>query len=259
LYKANISASPTRGIKQGPFYVLWKSARPSILTELGFLSNPEEEKFLLSEEGQKTVARCLLDAFSKYKQRIDKRSASQQGSTPVEKPAPVSKPKPEPAPAPVPVKEQPATPVVEKTQPVADTAKAEIRAESAAPDPVERPQSEPQAAPQPQPQPTPKVEQPVPDTAGKPCTIEFRVQLAASSNDLELKPYNFKGLSDLSKYYDASQSLYKYYYARSASLEEIRQALEDAKKAGYPSAFVAAFENGRPIGMQEAIEKLKNN
>lgn len=264
LYKRSISASPDRGIKQGPFYVLWKSARPSILTELGFLSNPEEEKFLLSEEGQKTVARCLLESFSKYKQRIDKRSASQQGNAPAEKPAPVSKPKPEPASA----KEQPAAPVVEKPQPVA--AKEEIRAESAAPDlvPAPKPESQPEIKPAPQPeskpelQPAPKVEPPVPapDTAaGKPCTIEFRVQLAASGSDLELKPYNFKGLSDLSKYYDASQSLYKYYYAHSASLEEIRQALEDAKKAGYPSAFVAAFENGRPIGLQEAIEKLKNN
>lgn len=256
-YKKNISASPNRGIKQGPFYVLWKSARPSILTELGFLSNPEEEKFLLSEEGQNTVARCLLESFTKYKQRIDKRSASQQGNATAEKPAPVAQPKPDPAP----VKEQPTAPVVEKPQPVADTAKEEIRAESAAPDPVPAPQPEPKAEPQPEPQPAPKAEQPTPapDTAGKSCTIEFRVQLAASSNDLELKPYNFKGLSDLSKYYDASQSLYKYYYARSASLEEIRQALEEAKKAGYPSAFVAAFENGRPVGLQEAIEKLKNN
>ena len=263
LYKKNISASPNRGIKQGPFYVLWKSARPSILTELGFLSNPEEEKFLLSEEGQKTVARCLLDAFSKYKQRIDKRSAAQQGNAPAEKPVEKTPALPTPAAPqskPDPAKEQPATPIVEKPQPpVADTVPKEIRAESAAPDLVAVPKPEPQPEIKPAPQPAPKVEQSAPDTASPKCTIEFRVQLAASGNDLELKPYNFKGLSDLSKYYDASQSLYKYYYARSASLEEIRQALEEAKKAGYPSAFVAAFENGQPIGMQEAIEKLKNN
>ena len=63
LYKNRIPSSPNRGIKQGGLYVLWKSARPSVLTELGFLSNPAEEKFLSSEAGQNKVAQCLLDAF----------------------------------------------------------------------------------------------------------------------------------------------------------------------------------------------------
>lgn len=79
-YGGKIPSSPNRGIKQGPFYVLWKSARPSVLTEIGFLSNPEEEKFLSSEKGQATVAQCLLTAFGKYKQRIDSRLG---GATPV--------------------------------------------------------------------------------------------------------------------------------------------------------------------------------
>ncbi|MDE7102571.1 MAG: N-acetylmuramoyl-L-alanine amidase, partial [Bacteroidales bacterium] len=82
-YGGKIPSSPNRGIKQGPFYVLWKSARPSVLTEIGFLSNPEEEKFLSSEKGQLIVAQSLLTAFGKYKQRIDSRLGDAK-STPEE-------------------------------------------------------------------------------------------------------------------------------------------------------------------------------
>ncbi|MCM1168522.1 MAG: N-acetylmuramoyl-L-alanine amidase [Bacteroides sp.] len=271
LYKKNIS-SPNRGIKQGPFYVLWKSARPSILTELGFLSNPEDEKFLLSEEGQKTVAKCLLEAFAKYKQRIDKRSASQ--STPA--PEPAEKPVPEnpkPAAEPKPVA-QPQAPAVEKPQaPVKETPVEEIRAESAAPEfakeesvqeakqeTKQEGQQEAKSESKTENQPEAKPEiQPKPADTLKKCTIEFRVQLAASSKDLELKPYNFKGLSNLSKYYDKTQSLYKYYYSRSTTFEGIQQAVQEAKNAGYASAFVAAFENGEPVALQQALDKLKTD
>lgn len=244
LYKKNISSSPNRGIKQGPFYVLWKSARPSILTELGFLSNPEEERFLLSEEGQKTVARCMLEAFSKYKQRIDKRSATPEGNSSGQPSG--LEPKPEVAPTSVPAKDEPITLIVEKTPERVDTVQPEIRSESAAPDFIQesRPVMIPVSGT---------------DTAKERHTIEFRVQLAASGKDLDLKPYNFNGLSDLSKHYDSSQSLYKYYYSRSATVEGIQPALQEAKKVGYTSAFVTAFENGQPIGLQEAIDKLKTD
>lgn len=233
-YKKEVSSSPNRGIKQGPFYVLWKSARPSVLTEIGFLSNPAEEKFLLSEAGQLKVAGCLLEAFSKYKRRIDMRSSDTPAST--EEPEAVVQEQP------VPEKDEPATLIVESSEPVKETVEQpqekqdEIRAESAAPD----------LKPQ------------MPHDSVKAASIEFRVQLAASSKDLELKPYNFGGLTDLSKYYDAQRSLYKYYYSHSASVEGLEQALKEAKAAGYSSAFVAAFEDGRPIGLQDALEKLKN-
>ena len=45
-----------RGIHQAGFIVLWKTNLPSVLVELGFISNLEEEKFLKSKSGQKSVA-----------------------------------------------------------------------------------------------------------------------------------------------------------------------------------------------------------
>ncbi len=58
---------PNRGVKQGPFLVLWYASMPSILTELGFLSNETDRATLTSKKGQEGLARSLFNAFSAYK------------------------------------------------------------------------------------------------------------------------------------------------------------------------------------------------
>ncbi|MDB4286179.1 N-acetylmuramoyl-L-alanine amidase [bacterium] len=54
------------GVKQAPFIVLWQSGMPSILCELGFISNENEEKFLASEAGQIHLASSLYRAIKDY-------------------------------------------------------------------------------------------------------------------------------------------------------------------------------------------------
>ncbi len=66
--------SKNRGISQQPLQVLWQSAMPSVLTEIGFISNPDEERFMASDAGQDKIARSLLEAFSLYKEKMDKLS-----------------------------------------------------------------------------------------------------------------------------------------------------------------------------------------
>lgn len=56
-----------RGVKQAPFWVISFTTMPSVLVELGFLTNKEEEDFLNSEEGQSYVASAIYRAFKKYK------------------------------------------------------------------------------------------------------------------------------------------------------------------------------------------------
>ncbi|MCB0431105.1 MAG: N-acetylmuramoyl-L-alanine amidase [Flavobacteriales bacterium] len=63
-----------RGIKQAGFLVLYKTTMPSVLIESGFLTNPSEEKFLTSEEGQSKIAEGLFTAFSSYKKELESRS-----------------------------------------------------------------------------------------------------------------------------------------------------------------------------------------
>ncbi|MDR2835234.1 MAG: N-acetylmuramoyl-L-alanine amidase [Bacteroidales bacterium] len=60
-----------RGVKQAGFWVLWKTTMPSILVELGFISNPDEEKYLNSEVGQENLARMLYNSFVEYKSNFD--------------------------------------------------------------------------------------------------------------------------------------------------------------------------------------------
>ncbi len=65
------NAEPRRA--PGRFLVLWSAAMPSILAEFGFISNPAEEKFVGSDKGRETYARCLFNAFSEYKVRSEGR------------------------------------------------------------------------------------------------------------------------------------------------------------------------------------------
>lgn len=60
-----------RGVKEAGFLVLVYTTMPSILIETGFLSNPEEEKFLLSEAGQDYIASAIYRAFRDYKYTIE--------------------------------------------------------------------------------------------------------------------------------------------------------------------------------------------
>lgn len=57
----------SRGIKQAPLWVLDAAYMPSVLIELGFLSNKEEGTFLNSEEGQNKMAEAIANAILSYK------------------------------------------------------------------------------------------------------------------------------------------------------------------------------------------------
>lgn len=56
-----------KGVHRQSIWVLWRTSMPSVLTEVGYLTNPQEEKFLGSEKGQTYLAACLFRAFRKYK------------------------------------------------------------------------------------------------------------------------------------------------------------------------------------------------
>lgn len=60
-----------RGVKQAGFLVLYKTTMPSVLIETGFLTNPDEEKFLADTTGQKKMAGAMFTAFEKYKNELE--------------------------------------------------------------------------------------------------------------------------------------------------------------------------------------------
>ncbi len=59
-----------KGVKRASLWVLWRTYMPAVLTEIGYLTNPEEEQFLGSAKGQDYVASGLFRAFREYKDEI---------------------------------------------------------------------------------------------------------------------------------------------------------------------------------------------
>jgi N-acetylmuramoyl-L-alanine amidase len=60
-----------RGVRQAGLVVFWNCTMPGILVEAGFISNPEEEKFLVSEYGQNIIASAIYRAFKEYKNELE--------------------------------------------------------------------------------------------------------------------------------------------------------------------------------------------
>jgi len=61
-----------RGVHQAGFYVLWSASMPSVLVELGFLTNPQEARYLNSDRGQTLLASGLFRAVRDYKKNYEK-------------------------------------------------------------------------------------------------------------------------------------------------------------------------------------------
>ncbi|SEH66046.1 N-acetylmuramoyl-L-alanine amidase [Paenimyroides aquimaris] len=188
-----------RGVKQAPYLVLHGAFMPSILIEMGFLSNSEEGAYLNSEEGKNEMARSIANAIIDYKKQHHSASenipAKEEKQVPKEEPKKVEKPV-EPA----------------KTSSIDASKPAVVTKEG----------------------------------------VLFRVQVVASSKNVELNAANFKGLDNITMLKEGT--MYKYFYNETTDYNHARKALEVAKNKGYTSAFLVAYKNGKKISIQEAIK-----
>lgn len=74
MISSKLSGGPVRvnrGVWQNPFYVLWKTAMPSVLVELGFISNSADLAVLKDPGKRDMIASALFSAFLEYKRHYD--------------------------------------------------------------------------------------------------------------------------------------------------------------------------------------------
>jgi N-acetylmuramoyl-L-alanine amidase len=61
----------SRGVKQAGLLVLWKTTMPSVLIEIGFLTNLNEEKYLNNKTNQIYISSAIYRAFKEYKKELE--------------------------------------------------------------------------------------------------------------------------------------------------------------------------------------------
>lgn len=208
-----------RGVKQGPFWVLHGAFMPSVLVELGFISNKEEGEYLNSEEGKNELARSVANAIIDYKNVYHSSAKTLQVAASKSDKADESR----------------------RREEVAKDIKRreDERKEAERKDSVKEEKAK-----------ISSIEITGPEKETK-AGVLFMVQIAASSKDTPTTPANFNGLSGVVSKKEGN--LYKYYYNETSDYNMARKALEDAK-AKFPSAYLVAFKNGKKTTVQEALK-----
>lgn len=64
------------GVHQAEFWVLYNTSMPSVLIELGFITNEKEERFLVSKKGQEYMASAIFRAIRSYKEKIEAQTSN---------------------------------------------------------------------------------------------------------------------------------------------------------------------------------------
>ncbi len=80
------AAARNRGVKRAPFVVLIGASMPSVLAEIGFLTNPRDESNLSKPEHRQKIAEALYRGVAQYSQSLGQLSTSAKVSSKAEKP-----------------------------------------------------------------------------------------------------------------------------------------------------------------------------
>ena len=66
-----------RGVKEKSLAVLARASMPAVLTEIGFISNPEEEEYMNSENGKQEIADAIMRAIKQYRSDVEGAAVSE--------------------------------------------------------------------------------------------------------------------------------------------------------------------------------------
>lgn len=212
-----------RGVEQAGFLVLWKTSMPSVLIETGFLTNPVEERFLGSENGQVHMAASIFRAFRKWKDNVE--GMTNTYTDEVEKMKPYK-----PQTADTAGLRKPFNYIANPNgnKPKKDTVKVVKEVEVVKQDSIKSD--------------VPKV------ITGTPI---YRVQIISSEKELPNDSPRFKGVKDTWNY--KQDGNFKYTAGEYATMAEAGKRQNELKTIGFTEAFVVAFDkDGKRITLEEA-------
>lgn len=220
-----------KGVHQQNLAVLRLTSMPACLIELGYISTPDEERFLNNKQSIDIMGRAIYNAFAEYKNKYDR------GITVPYKT--MSQPL-----------QETSTENTEKPKTTENTEKPKTT------ETVETPTQE-SATPQhlntttPQRPNTPQQNVAVDDN--KPV---FKIQILVSRNKFKANDKVFKGITDVDFYEE--NGMYKYTCGASNNYNNVYQRRKEVV-ADFPGAFIIAFKNGEKIDVNAGIREFKNN
>ena len=221
------------GAHQENLAVLRLTAMPACLMELGFITTPDEEQFMNSDEALNRYTQGFFNAFMAYKKRFNENITVPYEpdneptiEVPSVVPPTIEEVKPEPVPEVKPVR----TPEVK---------------------PVRTPEVKPEPVVEVKPEPVQEVK-----PVAAPDVAIFKVQVTANSTKLPKNAPQLKGLDNVDFYQDGG--MYKYTVGASPDYNEISQ-LRKQLLDRFPQAFIVAFKDGKRCDVQQAIQEFKKS
>lgn len=212
------SGRHSRGVKPQLLRVLYATDMPGVLTEIGFMTNPQEMAYMKSEKGQNEIARNIYQAVRDYSDYVLKIRKSEGGAVSAEPAVPAedtAREKPRPAPA-----------------PAKETTKDTSRSVPSRPAAGEK-----QAPAAGQGAKAPAAEQP----------LRYAVQVMASSKAVPLTSSQFRSYrGKVKEYASEGRFPYKYCVGEYADRAAAQKRLREVRKA-FPEAFVVSVQGGRVV------------
>ncbi len=219
-----------KGVHQQNLAVLRLTSMPACLIELGYISTPDEERFLNNKQSIDIMGRAIYNAFAEYKNKYDRGITVpyKTMSQPLQESSTENTEKPK-------TTETVETPTQESATPQHLNTTTPQRLNTTTP---QHPN-------------TPQQNVAVDDT--KPV---FKIQILVSRNKFKANDKVFKGITDVDFYEE--NSMYKYTCGASNNYNNVYQRRKEVV-ADFPGAFIIAFKNGEKIDVNAGIREFKNN